>query len=137
MVEKIGNNSVIDTLQKGLNIISKRQSLIASNIANQDTPAYRSKDIDFKKSLQNAMGKEDNEELYLVTTDNKHISINDPDDTIKIITDDSQSVGNDENTVNIDLEIVKMQENSTRYSMNMELLKHKFMSIKNVLENEK
>jgi len=43
-----------------LNLRTKRQDLLASNIANADTPNYKARDIDFQKSLEAALaGKAD------------------------------------------------------------------------------
>jgi flagellar basal-body rod protein FlgB len=46
---------VSGTLERYLTLLSERQSLVASNIANADTPGYKTKDIDFQAELQNAM----------------------------------------------------------------------------------
>jgi len=49
------NSVQIDLLQRFLDLTVKRQSLITSNIANVDTPGYRSKDIDFQGELERAL----------------------------------------------------------------------------------
>lgn len=136
MVDKIFNN-VFDTLEKSLDIRTKRQALIASNIVNQDTPGYRAKDIDFRKALNAAMRNSDTQHIQLITTDGNHIPIDSDSEGIEIEAADSKSIGNDGNTVNIDSEIQKMQKNSGMYQITMEMLKYKFKSIKNILDNEK
>lgn len=40
--------------QNALNVHAHRQQLIASNIANADTPGYKARDIDFAATLKNA-----------------------------------------------------------------------------------
>ena len=45
----------LDLLQRFLDLSSKRQALISSNIANVDTPGYRTKDIDFRGELERAL----------------------------------------------------------------------------------
>src|SRR5215210_5944760 len=40
--------------QNAMNLHAHRQQLIASNIANADTPGYRAKDVDFVAALKNA-----------------------------------------------------------------------------------
>jgi flagellar basal-body rod protein FlgB len=40
--------------QSALNLHAYRQQLIASNIANADTPGYKARDIDFATALKNA-----------------------------------------------------------------------------------
>ncbi len=42
--------------QKALSLRAYRQQVLASNIANADTPHYKARDLDFKASLQGAMG---------------------------------------------------------------------------------
>ena len=45
---------LLQRMQQYLDMTSLRQSLISSNIANVDTPGYRTRDIDFEKELQKA-----------------------------------------------------------------------------------
>lgn len=44
-------------LPQALQLQSQRASLLASNIANADTPGYKARDIDFKAALQAAQGQ--------------------------------------------------------------------------------
>ena len=48
--------SELDFQAKALVVRAERQRLIASNIANADTPGYIGRDIDFKQAMGNAMG---------------------------------------------------------------------------------
>ena len=41
--------------QTALNLLGARQELLASNIANADTPNYKARDIDFASALESAM----------------------------------------------------------------------------------
>lgn len=41
--------------EAALSLREKRQQVLASNIANADTPNYKARDIDFSKALQGAM----------------------------------------------------------------------------------
>lgn len=45
----------LDTLSSALQLRAQRQQVIASNIANVDTPGYVARDIDFNAALQNAL----------------------------------------------------------------------------------
>lgn len=42
--------------ETALNLRAQRQQLLASNIANADTPNYKARDIDFARALQASMG---------------------------------------------------------------------------------
>ena len=49
-------DSLSDSLEQYMNVIGLRQKLVASNIANADTPGYKTQDVDFQASLQAAGG---------------------------------------------------------------------------------
>ena len=40
---------------EALNLRALRQQVLASNIANADTPGYKARDLDFRKSLEDAL----------------------------------------------------------------------------------
>lgn len=46
----------LDFQSKALVLRAERQRLIASNIANVDTPGYKGRDIDFKAAMSEALG---------------------------------------------------------------------------------
>jgi flagellar basal-body rod protein FlgB len=46
--------SMLQRMERFLDLASLRQSLISSNLANVDTPGYRTRDIDFEKEMQKA-----------------------------------------------------------------------------------
>ncbi|MCM0045341.1 MAG: flagellar basal body rod protein FlgB, partial [Burkholderiaceae bacterium] len=43
--------------QNALALRAERQQVLASNIANADTPNYKARDIDFRAALQGALGQ--------------------------------------------------------------------------------
>ncbi len=47
---------VAGSLEHYMTLLSARQRLVASNIANADTPGFKTQDIDFQSELQNALG---------------------------------------------------------------------------------
>ena len=49
--------SYINVLDKAADASWKRETLIANNIANADTPGYKRQDIDFQTALQNELGR--------------------------------------------------------------------------------
>ena len=48
------DNGQVTLLGKFLDLNAHRQGLVSANIANIDTPGYRTKDIDFRAELQRA-----------------------------------------------------------------------------------
>jgi len=49
-------NDALDFQAQALSLRSERQRLIASNIANADTPGYQARDMDFARTLKAATG---------------------------------------------------------------------------------
>jgi flagellar basal-body rod protein FlgB len=49
------------TLQRFLDVQSMRQTLVSTNIANVDTPAYHTRDVDFHGEMQRVMNGDDTE----------------------------------------------------------------------------
>ena len=43
-------------VQSALNLRARRQEILASNLANADTPNYKARDLDFATALRGAMG---------------------------------------------------------------------------------
>jgi flagellar basal-body rod protein FlgB len=52
MINRLGN--ALDFQAQALNLRSERQRLLASNIANADTPGYVARDLDFASALRDA-----------------------------------------------------------------------------------
>jgi flagellar basal-body rod protein FlgB len=101
--------------QTALNVQAQRQQMLASNIANADTPNYKARDIDFRSALQGALGKSYGP-LALAATSAKHL----PDTRVASMqaytgyrSELQSSV--DGNTVNMDVERAAFAENSIHY----------------------
>jgi flagellar basal-body rod protein FlgB len=104
-------------LHRGLgNVLELRQkqnSLTAGNLANVDTPNYHAKYIRFDEILQDAVGTND---FGLATSNSKHIngsqgSVADPE--IEEISPAPWVLDN--NSVNLEKELVRLKENSLMF----------------------
>ena len=60
---------LMQLLQGYLKVTSDRQQIVASNIANVDTPGYHVKDINFQSAMQQVMLKGDDAQLGPATND--------------------------------------------------------------------
>ena len=100
--------------QNALNLRAYRQELLASNIANADTPHYKARDIDFKSALSKMMaGKAEQGPLQMTRTSSGHLS-GDQANPLNAYTQyrsEYQSAV-DGNTVNMDIERSAFAENS-------------------------
>ena len=59
--------------QAALNLRAARQELMASNIANADTPNYKARDIDFASALQGALAGS-GQKLQVADTSPQHLA---------------------------------------------------------------
>ena len=92
-----------------------RQQLLASNIANADTPNYKAVDINFEQELKRITGQRAGS-LKLDTTNLNHQqsrSGNALGAHVQYRTDVQPNI--DGNTVNLDVERAKLAENAFRY----------------------
>ena len=102
--------------QTALNLQAHRQQLIASNIANADTPNYKAKDVDFRAALQGALNTSRGGGVALATTRPGHIDGGSAP-TLESLTGYRPELQSavDGNTVNMDVERANFAENALHY----------------------
>jgi len=59
-------------VQTAMSLRAKRQEILASNLANSDTPNYKARDLDFAAALRSATGAAGGA-LTLATTSERHL----------------------------------------------------------------
>ncbi|MCB4203752.1 flagellar basal body rod protein FlgB [Deferribacterales bacterium Es71-Z0220] len=129
---KFLNTGLINDLSTALNVSSLKNKVIAENIANIDTPGYKSKNIDFKKAMQEYFSG--GQKLSLKTTDEKHIkSSGSSAGFINTEFRNSPSLRNDGNDVNIDLEMYELSANGVLYSELSQLTGYQFTKLKTAI----
>jgi flagellar basal-body rod protein FlgB len=102
-------------LEHYMDLLSARQKLVASNIANADTPGYKTRDIDFQTEFSNAAaGFAPN-----------------------VIEARGLTVRNDGNNVSIDREARLLAENDLRFNIASNLLRDQIRSVKQAIEEGK
>jgi flagellar basal-body rod protein FlgB len=105
----VGNVSILSQLESYLSLTNQRETVIASNVANVDTPGYRTKDVDFQHELSRAMATPDGTTPQAAVRDVSGL-LERPDG----------------NNVDIDREAMKLSEVQLQYQMGTELLKGEF-----------
>ncbi len=120
-------SKTIDLLSRMLYFREARHKVIASNIANIDTPGYQPSRIDFKENLAEIVGSP---KLPLTLTHPMHIN---PLKGCQI--DFKTSPSGDR--VDIDKEMADLAENQIMYNTTVELLARKFRGLQTVLKETK
>ncbi|RAX54212.1 flagellar basal body rod protein FlgB [Helicobacter sp. 16-1353] len=108
-------------VNKALDYRSLRQDLIASNIANVDTPFYRPQDIDFESYLAKEANRVfkniSSNELELARTNKGHMMPFDlSDNKASIFYRDGHLARNDGNSVDLDVETSELSKNTVMYN---------------------
>lgn len=127
-------------MEAALSARAMRQDMIASNIANIDTPYYKARDIDFETTLiqtaKEMYNQENTQELQMAQTDASHLSGSDDFDTSKytIYLRDGQMARNDGNTVDLDVETTEMGKNQVMFNALTAALSKNSTIFKSVIE---
>jgi flagellar basal-body rod protein FlgB len=101
-------------LERYMDILSTRQKLVASNIANADTPGYHTRDIDFQFEFQNAAGSEP-----------------------RIVEAGGLAAKNDGNNVSLDRESRLLAENALRFQMASNLMRSQIRAVRSAIDEGK
>jgi flagellar basal-body rod protein FlgB len=113
MLSKIDQD--LSFVHTALNLRARRQEVLASNIANSDTPNYKARDLDFTAALKSATGAAGGP-LQLARTSERHIGASASgfaSDLLKYRSSLQPSL--DGNTVDMDVERANFTENSLHY----------------------
>lgn len=111
---------------------SKRQEVLASNIANVDTPNYRALDLDFQSSLKQAVTRQQSKAGApgeLRQTNNGHlpplpsISYN---STVSLVYRMPMQSGLDNNSVDMDVERGQIADNAIRFQLALQAYEDEF-----------
>jgi flagellar basal-body rod protein FlgB len=102
-------------LERYMDLLSARQKVVASNIANVDTPGYKTKDLNFQAEFQAA--------AYL----NNPLPVGVPDLPVK----------NDGNNVSLDREARLLAENNLRFTLASVLIRGHLQMIKSAISEGK
>lgn len=115
-----------------------RQSVLANNIANNDTPYFKRSDVAFEEVLSQAMGGPDGSRALVgKTTNSRHIAINGTMGAVPqptVITEDSTSINNNRNNVDIDKEMSLLAENQLRYNLFIQQVNHEVKMMRTGIE---
>lgn len=131
-------SQTVSILEKTLDLRSKKHNVIASNIANMDTPDYKAFDLVIEKELQKVTGKGNS--ISLNKTDVAHMqSRRSKADGVKVQIEDTQglSLRGDGNTVDIDKQMGNMAENTLMYKAAAQMIYRKFQGLKSAIQGGK
>jgi flagellar basal-body rod protein FlgB len=134
MIDRIGED--FDFYQKALSLRQQRQEVLASNIANSDTPNYKARDFNFTSALQDAMGASPRlPDTQLTLTSARHIpaSAVSPDPAELLYRQPLQP-SLDGNTVDMNIERVQFADNTLRYQTDLSLVTQRIKTLMTAMQ---
>ena len=122
-------NQMIQTADLALSLSSQRQTLIASNLANLDTPGYRTRDFSFEGAMKAALSRQ-NSPISLSTTNPMHLQ-GSPISPLATTTDTPQpdSERNDLNDVSLDRENMLLARTQMSYQHASNLMQNELRKL--------
>ena len=119
------NQSSLGLLESYLKLTATREKIISSNMANVDTPGYRSRDISFESELNRSMSA-------------GSILATDGNETRQLLPVVRQTQGllerPDGNNVSLEREGLEMAETQLRYQLGIQFVKHHFHQTLNAIQ---
>ncbi|WP_100010965.1 flagellar basal body rod protein FlgB [Lentibacillus sediminis] len=120
----------IRTLENSLDYASAKNRAISNNIANIDTPNYKSKEVVFKDVLNNARQSS----FAAKRTNEQHLSFSGTLGTpYRVVTDNSTVYNHNGNNVDVDKEMAELAKNQIYYQGLVDRISGKFSSLQTVL----
>ena len=114
----------IELMRQALGVRSEKQGLIQSNVANLETPGYKSQDFSFARVMEGVMGGQGE----LRRTHAKHLTL-DPLEATR-----SREFLNEERPVDLDEEMLKLAENQLMYQATTRLISKKFEGLRYAID---
>jgi len=129
--------------QVALNLRAHRQEMLASNIANADTPHYKARDFNFKDALNGALGgasgagrAEEGGMLAVAQTSARHLAASGMDGLgVQAQYRGEQQSSVDGNTVNMDVERAAFAENAIHLEALITFVNARFKTLSSAIQS--
>jgi flagellar basal-body rod protein FlgB len=128
-------SSISNKLFEQLNFRGERQKVISSNIANINTPGYKTKELVFEDELNNSIS---NNSLQMKATNSRHMTnINSSQASYnpKLMEVQNLEEQNDGNNVNLDTQMGEMSKNKILFDAIQSSIKRDSKLFRSVVES--
>lgn len=137
MIDQLG--AAFDFHQQALALRQQRHKVLASNIANADTPGYKARDLDFASALKKATaGGGAGQGLALARTAERHLAgqAAPPGAETDLLYRVPDQPSLDGNTVDMDRERTAFADNAVRYQAALTILDRRIQGLKTAMQPE-
>ncbi len=137
MIGNTGFNASVDIFHRALDVQTLRQSVIANNIANSDTPNFKRTEVNFEESLKRALQGKNNSDLAAARTHPNHVSFDQSityqDVRPRLHLDYATTGKNNNNNVDIEYESNALLQSRLSYSLYTNTIDRMFDRTRSVL----
>lgn len=124
----------VAVLSQALDFRTQRHQVLASNIANADTPGYKARDFEFKSAMQNALGARSvSGGVSMSLTSAGHMPSNSAAGAGAMMYRVESQSSADGNTVDMDVERSQITDNALQYQILTQLISSKFQGLRNAI----
>lgn len=123
----------LSVFSRALNLRTQRHQVLASNIANADTPNYKARDFSFEAAMQQAMSGRQSGDVQLATTHAGHLSGADGNAGVKLMYRSDTQSAVDGNTVDMDVERSQITDNALQYQILTQLVSDQIKGVRSAL----
>jgi flagellar basal-body rod protein FlgB len=112
----------LEGIGKALTLHQRRHQVLASNLANVETPGFRAKEMDFKAALRDAFaepGEQTGQSSNAISA---------------VIEDPEGPMRSDGNSVDVDLQMAKLASNSSRFNTLAKVLGKRFALLRQAID---
>jgi flagellar basal-body rod protein FlgB len=127
-------NSFLGIHESALYMQARRAEVLASNLANADTPGYKARDIDFRQAMAAAAGDTDVEKLRL--TNPAHMALNADTGGIDMLYRQPNQASLDGNTVESQVEMAAYNDNAMRYLASLRFINHELNLLRSAIKGQ-
>lgn len=132
-------SNTINVLAKSVDLRAKNQNLIASNIANAETPNFIPKTLAFEQELQGALNSSKRSQQSSSISHPRHIPLSGVANNLQsvrgtVVETPAKTPGNDGNAVELENEMSKMAENQVMFNASVQMLNKKFEGLRTAIK---
>jgi flagellar basal-body rod protein FlgB len=136
MFDLLSSNPMIQAMDQSMTLATRRMALVASNMANIDTPGYHTQDFDFNGALKNELAKLDGNQLPITRTNPMHFPIQSsaslPPATNEIRPNYERNDGND---VSLDRESLVLAQTQINYQLSSNFAQLELRKIRQMIRD--
>ncbi|WP_371324729.1 flagellar basal body rod protein FlgB [Dechloromonas sp. ZY10] len=120
--------------RKAIDLRAQRHEVLASNIANADTPNYKARDFDFSEAMKGAASRWDEQKkLGLAHTSSRHFATQGGGADYRLQFRNEYQSAVDGNTVEMDVERAQIADNALQYQILTQLIGSRFQGLRTAM----